>query len=348
MHHHRAPRGSSILLGVVLVVSGVLAGTTAATAAPAAAPGAVLAAARATFGIQPSSASGTDGRSSLSYVVSPGAEVVDHVAVLNYGLRPITVAVYAADAVNDADGAFDLAAAGTAPRDAGAWIVLGRQRVRIPGRAAAAAAPTRVIVPVTVSVPTTATPGDHAAGIVAVLASAARNAGAAIRLEQRVGVRAFFRVGGTLRPGLAVEDLSVAYHSRLAPLADGSATIRYVVHNTGNVKLGATQAIDVRGWFGADAQVARPAEVPLLLPGARLVETVTVEHVRPALRSQVTVTLTPVRGVTDTDPALHVVTATTGFWTVPWTLVGLVLLVVAAAAAVLARRRASGPEGEEA
>lgn len=71
---------------------------------------------KSTFGVQPASPKEPDARAHFSYGVTGGAGLRDQIAVWNYGDEPLTLAVYASDAVNTADGGFDLLPAGQAPR----------------------------------------------------------------------------------------------------------------------------------------------------------------------------------------------------------------------------------------
>src|SRR5581483_4024941 len=110
----------------------------------------------------------------------------DHVAIVNIGLSPLALDVYPTDAVNAADGSFTLLPKTHHSVDVGSWVTL-----RIPGGATRVTVPPRslVVVPVTLSVPRNASPGDHSGGIVASLTSyIANKKNARVKFEQRVGV----------------------------------------------------------------------------------------------------------------------------------------------------------------
>lgn len=321
-------RTAALLLGAALLLTGTAA---AAPQPPRPDP------ARATFGVQPASATAPDTRPYLTYGVTPGAEVDDHVAVVNYSLRPLTLRVYATDALNDDRGGFALLEGDRTPTDAGAWIALGtpggRGSVTVPAQS-------RAILPVRVRVPADATPGDHVAGVVASLAVASKDrTGVNVLLDQRVASRVYLRVAGALRPGLRVEDLHARYRGRWTALA-GQAVVTFRLHNVGNVKLGGRVAVRVRGLLGGTSS-ARVPDVPLLLPGNHVDLRVVVPHVRPELRETATVQVRPLVMVGDADPGLHAVRATTTFWAVPWLLV--VLLGLAALLAWVWRRRRRRP-----
>jgi hypothetical protein len=295
----------------------------------------------ATFGIGPVTA-GQDIQPFFSYQIGAGGNYRDRFAVLNFGPTPLTLSVSAADLTNDADGGFTVGLASARPTEAGAWVHLpaGAATVRVPARSATG--PGRVVLPFSVEAPANASPGDHAAALVATLTSLAKDAsGQNVRLDQRIASRVYLRVTGQVRPELDVSDVSVDYAGSIAPLATGTATVSYTVSNTGNVKLGGRPEVDVTSVWGASAN-ARGADIPLLLPGASIRLTTTVEGVTAAFRDTATVTVTPVVLRGDVDPAWAAIsTSSVAFWAVPWTLVGIVavLLLAAVTVALLRRRR---------
>lgn len=294
---------------------------------------------RVTFGIAPASAAGAlDGRPFLSFGVSPGATAADHVVLVNYAKRPVTLTAVTTDAAATTDGSFSLLPSKEQPRDAGSWLRLSSTGpFALP--AATSAGPGTVALPVTVTVPRNATPGDHVAGIAAVLTTRSAKPGANnVNLEQRVATRVYFRVSGPLRAQLVVERLRVEHHDGLWA---GSATVTYRVRNTGNVKLGAHQFVEVHGWFGPTRR-ARPADVPLLFPGSSVDVTTQVREVWPAVRDTATVRLLPVRLQGDVDPELNEVTASARFWALPWVVL-LVLVLVAGGEGYRRRRRSRRP-----
>ncbi|MGW2559869.1 WxL protein peptidoglycan domain-containing protein [Streptomyces sp. NPDC001514] len=294
---------------------------------------------RTTFGVQPSAAKKPDARPNFSYGATPGAVVKDHIAVFNYGNKPLTLRVYAGDAFTTADGGFDLFAADRKATDVGSWVKLGKNVLSVPRRS-------HVIVPFTMTVPRTATPGDHTGGIVASLSAVRTDRkGSKVAVDQRVGARIYLRVSGELKPQLAVEDLHTTYHGTANPFGTGSATVTYTLRNTGNVRLASRQAVHVRDAFGGEAEVAKVRDTTELLPGAALKITTSADGVLPAVRDTTTVTVDPepVRGDVK-HRVLPRVTRTAAFAAVPWAL--LILLLVAAVAVtsyLVRRRRRRGP-----
>jgi hypothetical protein len=268
------------------------------------------------------------------------------VAIINYTATPLVATVYAADAKNDAQGGFTLLTGEEKSHDAGAWTSLATQRIKVvvPPRTTDASGKQKYgyyILPFTVKVPLSATPGDHVAGVLVSVTSASKNAqGANVLLDQRVGVRLFMRVAGALRPDLAVENVAAVYHQTANPVGTGSATVTFRVLNKGNVKLGGRMRVDVSGLIGRTASVTLP-DLQLLLPGTSVDVTAEVPGVVPQIRDTATVTITPLKLPGDADPSLPDVTGSTSFWAIPWVLLGILAAVLAGLGLVwwLRRRR---------
>ncbi|MFD9034637.1 WxL protein peptidoglycan domain-containing protein, partial [Streptomyces sp. NPDC059567] len=285
---------------------------------------------KAVFGVQPAGPKKPDQRPHFSYGVTGGAGVRDQIALWNYGSEPLTLAVYASDAVNTVDGGFDLLAADKKPTDAGSWIKLAKNKVTVPPKG-------NVIVPFTLTVPRNVTPGDHTGGIVASLSGTGKDArGNQVRLDQRVGARVYLRVAGAIKPELTVENVRAEYHGTLNPFGSGSATVTYTVRNTGNVRLGARQAVRVNGVFGSSITAKGAPNLGELLPGNALTVTAEAGGVLPLVRSSAVVSVQPVATRDGVDPRLPSLTHSVSLWAVPWTLLALLLLVVAG---FLRRRR---------
>lgn len=278
---------------------------------------------RATFGVQPSTATALDRRPYLSYDVTPGSSLADHVAVVNYSVRPLVLKVYATDAFNDDRGGFALLQASVRPTDAGTWIALGT-----PGGRGAVTVPaqSRAIVPLHLIVPQGASPGDHVAGVIASLSELSKDKnGLNVLLDQRVATRVYIRVAGPLRAGLQVENLHASYRDNWNPIAAGSGVLTFRVHNVGNVKLGGLASVRVSGLLGSTVNGPKLAPIPLLLPGGHVDLRVVVPHVWPELLETATVSVRPLVLPGDADPGLHVYTASTHFWAIPWVILAIVV-----------------------
>jgi hypothetical protein len=342
--HSRIAAGRATRLRIALfagVISVAWAGTSAsagavspsvpgssATAAPSADRGS-HAAGRATFGVGPATLGKVDQRGYFSYVMGVGGIYTDQAAVLNYGSTPLTLTVFAADLGNADDGTVEVGLQNQAPHDAGGWIALPRKQVVVTVPAATKSAVGRVVLPFRITVPADASPGDHGAAIVAVLSTIGKNPkGENVRLDQRIASRMYLRVNGPLRPGLRIEGLSVAYHRSLNPLRGGSATVRYTVHNVGNVRLAAKQSVAVTGMFGTRTKVVTPANLQLLFPGASSAVTVTVPGVLPTLFEKSRVSVTPQLFQDQKPMPVPTATATASFTAVPWPAIGFLALLI--------------------
>ncbi|MEU7926200.1 DUF916 domain-containing protein [Micromonospora sp. NPDC049107] len=274
-----------------------------------------------------------EARSSYSYNVNPGGNVEDAMVVANRGPAPLTLAVYAADGFTTDAGQLDLLTRDKKSVAVGAWVKPSAGSVVIqPGKT--------VQVPFTIAVPTNATPGDHVGGILTALTQADQAEG--INVDRRLGIRITLRVGGELKPTLAVENLHVRYDGPANPIGKGDATVSYTIHNTGNAALSAKQSVSVSGPFGVlRARAGDIAAPPQLLPGESWDVTVPVHGVAPAVRLAATATVTPL--LTDASGSttpLTPIEATAHGWALPWTLVlALLVLIAAAVGAYLYRRR---------
>ncbi|GIF25134.1 hypothetical protein BJ973_007388 [Actinoplanes tereljensis] len=280
---------------------------------------------RATYGVRPTGKTAPDGRSTFAYAATPGGVFTDQVEISNPGTKPLTLKVYANDAFTPGTGGFDLLAAGKKSDDAGTWITVSRSSVQVPARG-------KVIVPFTLKVPATATPGDHSAGIVATLTSIGTDAkGNKVAVDQRVGSRVYLRISGTLEPRLTVEGLTAAYHPSRNPFSSGKTTLTYRVRNTGNVRLGAHQKVVVKTLWGTRKTANGVADVPEILPGDAVDMVAEVKGALPAIWLTGSVSADPLAQAGDEKLPLSSTTRDHGFWAVSWTLLaivgGLLLLV---------------------
>jgi hypothetical protein len=299
---------------------------------------------KATFGIGPANVKGIDGRAYLNFLASPGSRLTDHVAVVNLAARKVSLALYVADATVSADGAFGYLPRSAPRADAAKWIT---PQTAHHAKTITLGPRKTVVVPLTIVVPTDASPGDHAAGVIVSLTSHVTGS-VGPNLEQRVALRTFIRVSGTLRPELSVENLSARYSGTLNPFGGGTATVHYRVHNTGNVQLGARQTLAISGLFGTRHPAKALADIPLLLPDTSVDVVATVHGVLPQVRLTARVVLYPLRAAGDVDPGIAAqFSATTSFWAIPWPLIILLasLLLLVALWVYWRRQRRRGKRG---
>ncbi|MBA3020136.1 DUF916 domain-containing protein [Propionicimonas sp.] len=302
-------------LGALLTIAVLAVGSVALTATTAQAEDTVG------IAISPVDAKGkTDGRSRFTYQADPGQKVTDHVRVSNAGTTPLKVTVLAADAFNEANGDFSLRDSATDKAGAASWVSFnGSPQLKINLKAGESRT-----VPFTVTIPKDATPGDHAAGV---LASATTEG--QVRVERRIANRMYVRVSGDLQPILTISSFSGTYHSGFNPL-DGSITVAATVTNSGNVALEGTNTISTSTWFGLGVGQTVRTELPEILPGNT--STVTFEVGGIPQVGYGVVRMLVQGGISGDAPdpgPLPVIQRDALVWAIPWLLVGLVVLGVA-------------------
>jgi hypothetical protein len=344
----RTTFAAPVRIAVLAVLAAVLVTAGLATIAPAGlgVSAAVAAGGDVSWTVRTGTGDFGDNRTSFSYNVNPGGKVEDTLVVANHGKSPLALGVYTADGYTTESGQFDLVTRDAKSVGVGSWVRAARDSVTVPpGKS--------VSVPFTVSVPANATPGDHAGGIITSLVQASDTE--TINVDRRLGIRIKLRVGGDLKPTMAIENLHVDYTGSANPFAKGSATITYTIHNTGNAILSAQPTAAVSGPFGLFKTQAKAAEgeVPQsLLPGESWKMTAKVNGVTPAVRLASTATITPlITDASGSTTSLKPVQVTSHGWAVSWTLGLLVLLVLAIAVAgpvLLRRRRARRKSAEDA
>ncbi|QGQ18230.1 hypothetical protein GC089_01770 [Cellulomonas sp. JZ18] len=297
-------------------------------------------AATTTWSLVPASAEGPDGRVSLRHELDPGAQVTEHLALTNHTDAPQTFALAAGDGVVTPAGDFDLPPTGTAPRAAGAWLDVPATVEVGPGAT--------VVVPVTLTVPADARPGDHPAGVVASLATPVGADDARVVLDSRVGVRLHLRVTGDIAAALAVTDVATRYVPSWNPFAPGAVEVSYVLQNTGDVRLGADATVAVDPWLGASASTAGDP-VREVLPGGSVARSVVVPGVWPVLRAGVDVSAEPAVVGEDVVPvAPSAAAASASVWTPPYAQAALLLVALALVLGVRTARRRAGARVEQA
>lgn len=311
------------------------------------------------WSVQPSTPSGPDGRSDLSYQVAPGTIVSDWVAVTNLSPVAATFRVYAADAITDYDtAAFTLINADAASTGVGAWTSVAGTLAACADsddeaeRACAATVGTSVTlepgaradVPFTLSVPHDATPGDHSAGIVASYVSdGVVDGGSSVAVEQRVGTRIYLRVDGPLSPGVGIQGSVAGFDGSLNPFGGGTARAAFDVGNLGNTRVSVQPTVQLSGPFGI-ALGSFPLEpVHNIVPGGVAHVDAEIPGIPPLflLFAEITLTPVPASGIAASDPLPASVTASAVAWAIPWMLLALLLAAAAVIALIVWRRRRS-------
>ncbi len=304
---------------------------------------------RAVFGVQPANADGgVDDRAFLQYGLPPMSTVFDYVGVLNYGDEALTLDMYATDAFSGDTGDFSLLPGSEPPRDAGSWINVGDSTAEVTVPPANGDGPGKVVLPVTIAVPENATPGDHTAGILAVLRTLGENPeGQNVQLEQRVAARVYLRVDGDLAPGLTISDISGSYRASDLPWQAGRIDLSYRVTNSGNVRMGVQPAVTVSGPFGVDERRLEAPSLPELLPeGSYLVEQ-TVDDVWPLIAYDASIRLEAVAAPGAQAPDIQATTASTRIWALPWVAILLLVVLIGIVTLLVVRRSRRGrPTGD--
>ena len=293
------------------------------------------------FTVRPYAQPGSQPRAALEYEVEAGQTITDRVAVVNGTDKPMRFYLYAADAYNTSgSGGYALRLRTEKVSDAGGWVTLPAPQVTIPGHNAA-------LVPLQITVPRDAEPGDHAAGIVAeevVARPKANSPGAGVSYVHRVATRVYIRVAGPVHPRLQVSKIDI-HHTQplLQPITGhGGATITYTIRNSGNVRLTIKQVkLQVNGLFGrslktvvTDKRKKGSGLADDLLPGNSI-----------DFRAKMT-SLPPLGMVTAKvtakaeDPVIHkplTVSRSSSFLIIPW--LWILLIIIVTVLIVLGRRR---------
>jgi hypothetical protein len=184
------------------------------------------------FGIRPTKAHEgiPESFSYFIHTLTPGAHTSDAALVINKGEVPITLKLYAADAVTAVNGGTAFAAEGEEKNGVAHWLSPSV------GKLSLQAGEERV-VPFTIKVPPDASPGQHVAGLV--LEAVADSAGSAdgsaqtqlmVNVVRRAGVAVLIDVPGPHVAGLEVTGICLRQQN-----GDDGAIFEYAVRNTGNV-----------------------------------------------------------------------------------------------------------------
>jgi len=154
----------------------------------------------------------------------------------------------------------------------------------------------KVTMPMTLTIPIDAAPGDHTGAILASNeALSDGEGGGVVTLDRRIGTRLYLRVNGPLRPELVIEDLATDYRPALNPFG-GSALVTYRIQNRGNIRLAGSHTVSVTGPFGLSKRRLPAEEFPELLPGQGIDVTVKIDDVPALVLASTTVELVPAGG----------------------------------------------------
>ena len=208
-----------------------------------------------TWSLSPAQPEDGPARHWLEVELAPGQTVREELVVKNHSEQPVTFAIQAADGYFTDTGRFNMLASDQPSAQSGTWIQVPEQiQVTAGGQEE---------IPVTITAPHNATPGDHAAGVAAVISDTSMTgSGASVGLESRVGVRVMTRVNGPVAPSLGLADATAGYTQSWNPFTPGSLDVDFTAHNTGNLQLetGWSVAAPLAGEAGSERGLS-------LLPG---------------------------------------------------------------------------------
>jgi len=266
-----------------------------------------------TWSVRPSDENGATGQSWVELEVEPGKSAKQYLELQNFGKEPVTFNVYGADGYFTDKGRFNMLNASDTSVEAGTWIEIENE-ITVPGK-------DKKIVPFTVTVPEQVTPGDHAAGIAASVSNkaAAGAAGGTVGVDSRVGVRVLIRVPGDINPQLQITDISPQYSQSWNPFSPGTLSLEYTVENTGNARLGFSEAID-----GSEAGEPRGE----LLPGKSRTVQIDLGAKWPLLTKTISLKVIPAFAGSGQDIAPEPITEDARVWTIPFPQLVLFLMVL--------------------
>ena len=289
------------------------------------------------WSVQPATATGLSGKSEFVFEGQPGQQFDEFVALSNLGDKQLSFTVYATDAYTGGDGSFALLPLLEQPKKLGTWLAM-------PPRSYAVGPGKRVIIPVKLVIPANATPGDHAAGIVAsVTEEVTSPEGKKVNIDKRVGTRVYVRVAGAVQPSFAADNVQLRYGGGLF---SGDMTVTYTLRNTGNIRVHGDSRIEVTGPFGIKLGASEKREVPDLLPGAEVTVTSKVSGVAPLGQLSAAVVVNPV----SSEGLLPTASRSASMWVAPWAYAAILVLLIALIVALVwfvRRRRAVATTGAD-
>ena len=187
---------------------------------------------KVSFGIRPTKAH-EDIPESFSYFVhtlAPGTRTLDAALVMNQGDVPITLKLYAADAVTAINGGTSFANDGEEKNGVARWLSSSVTELLLQPDE-------ERVVPFAIKVPADASPGQHVAGLVVEAvtvgeepANGSDQTRLTVNVVRRAGVAVLIDVPGTHVAGLEITGMCLKQQD-----ADHGATFEVAVRNTGNV-----------------------------------------------------------------------------------------------------------------
>jgi hypothetical protein len=193
----------------------------------------------------------------------PGTTLQDGLAVSNYTAQPITYYVYGADGYNTPkDGQFALREHGYAMTGVGSWVRTAYPTITVPAR-------TSTVVPISIAIPTDASPGDHVGGVSGMdtaVEAVQQQGNVRVGIKRVVAARLYVHVDGPAVGGLTVTELKVAGSAPFpAYVSDSDGTVTASISNSGNLLESPKAHLHATGIFGT--LIDRTVQLPEILPG---------------------------------------------------------------------------------
>lgn len=289
-----------------------------------------------TWSVEPLPEPGQAPAPDLVVTAKPGAVVVRSYRVVNSSAQSLALQLGAADVQSSELGSLDVVRSAARPVDVGAWVTIGPDRVVL-------APQEERVVTASIAVPRTAAAGDHIGAVVARLdGTVTASDGHAVPFDRWEHSLLTVRVAGPLRPQLSIEGLALRATPAPSPLRTSHLRVRFVVRNTGNIKLEATPTVCVDRAVRPVAACRDLGALPVLYPGASVERIVDFDAGWVPLWARARVRLV------SAGSALSPATATSEpVWNPRWAGGVLACVLIAAAGAVLWQRRRHHLRGGE-
>lgn len=283
------------------------------------------------WGIAPGDSS--EERTSYAFEAEPGETIEDSVTIINYGVRPLELEVYAADGLTTSSGEFDVKPADESNTELGAWTEAETGGVVVgPGQSED--------VNFVIDVPEDAAPGEVLGGIVT---SQRSDGQGTVAVDRRLVLRVILSIAGDAVTAASIPQLEVSSGQAWNPFAPVTAEVSATVENSGNMRAQLRSVTSSAGlWgLGGTSQVNEAEEI---LPGGS-VELGQQLRIWPTFITTVTVEAVPLSISGEVgEPASSSVRVVV----IPWGALLLIALITAAVTVYLVRRRRSrNPEQQQ-
>lgn len=284
----------------------------------------LVSAPHSTWSVAPATEEGPDGRGELSYIVEPGFTYHDHIAVRNHAEAPLTVILAVRNAEQTPENDFVLTDDEQTPGTPSSWFSIDSTEVTVEPRSS-------LVVPITLTIPDDAEPGDHSGGIVAVLdapANIAEGIDTGTEVRYAVGTRAHVRVAGPVEPKLSVDSFEGRYRSPVSPIGLAPLLTTATVVNTGNIRVSGTARVEAMGLFGLWSEKGEAVPTAELLRGGATTLSSDLSEVPQIGPIWVTFTIDSLRSRGQDLNAVNTETETITVvvWAVPWSLIVIIAL----------------------